>query len=209
MNHNRTIVLVSLALGLATSLAWAASHTGIQRSPVGPGLRVMPTPPQTPPAVQPAPLKLEGPALINLKTLTNKQIRALSDSAVVEFQGKPTTMGALRALGTQDRRGAETKLKAAAAQAKAKFEARRAQFLRQQQVELQAAHVKARAEVARLRQASATIPATQQEAIRNEAIQLQHRAKTASPAEQAQIEQRALQLQQQYQQLQRLQKLPR
>jgi hypothetical protein len=128
-------------------------------------------PPQPPPAVQPGPAQqLPGPAVINLKTLTNKQIKALPDSAVVEFRGKPTTMGALRALDAKALREAEPNLRAAAAQAKAKFEARRAQFLQQQQTELHAVHAKARAEVARLRQASATTPTTQQEAIRKEAI---------------------------------------
>jgi hypothetical protein len=184
MKQRRTIGVTVFAVGLVASPVWAASHTTIQRAP---GLRVTP-PSQTSPAVQLGLPKLQAPSVINLKALTDKQIRALPDSAVVEFQGKPTTMGALRALQAKTRSIATVEIDAGGAKPKAKFAARRAQFLQQQQAALQAAHVKALAEAARLRQASATIQATQQDAIRNEAIQLQERAKTASPAEQARIE---------------------
>jgi len=203
LRHGITsLSLTALVLSLATSPAWATSHTTIQRAPVAPApLRVPPSPP--------APSQLQGPTVINLKSLTNKQIRALPNTAVVEFQGKPTTMGALRALEAEARKATLAKAQAAATQAKARAAARRAQFLQQQAAELQAIHAKARVEVARLRQASAVTPVTQQEAIRNEAIQLMQRAKTASPAEQVQIEQRAGQLLKQLQQPKLLQQAPR
>jgi len=66
-----------------------------------------------------------------------------------------------------------------------------------QAAKLQADRAKAMAEFTRLRQAAATPQARQLEAIKEEAAQLYERSKHASPAEQAQIEQRARQLLQQ------------
>jgi hypothetical protein len=138
--------------------------------------------------------------------LTRPQFEALHDSATIEFRGTRITAGELRAKMRQSNLQRQAASQAAAAQAAPRFEAYRATFLQKQQAELQAASAKFQAELARLRQASASAPPPQHEGILNEAIQLQERAKTAPPAEQVQIEQRALQL---HQQIQRLQQVPR
>ena len=145
------ITLLSLVSMIVVEAAYAVDPSTMQ---VGPAIR--------PPQLQ----QMPGPGIKK-----DAAFMALPDNAVVQFQGKPTTKGALRILEAQARQAAEMKLKAAAVQAKAKFEARRAQFL--QQPGLQAIHAKAQAEVARLRHVAATTPLTQQGAIRNEAIQLQ------------------------------------
>lgn len=147
------ITLLSLVSMIVVEAAYAVDPSTMQ---VGPAIR--------PPQLQ----QMPGPGIKK-----DAAFMALPDNAVVQFQGKPTTKGALRILEAQARQAAEMKLKAAAVQAKAKFEARRAQFLQQQQAGLQAIHAKAQAEVARLRHVAATTPLTQQGAIRNEAIQLQ------------------------------------
>jgi hypothetical protein len=102
----------------------------------------------------------------------------------------------------QARAEAEVKAKTAAATAQAAFEADRAKFLQGQKAKLEAENAKVRAEVSRLRQQRpAPAQSPQLDAIRREAGQLLERSKTASPAERAQIDQRAAQLLQQLQQM--------
>jgi len=186
--------------------ASGTSHTVIQRAPVTPTIRQLPPP-------QPS-----APAAIRGEQLTKQQFNALPDSAVIDFRGTRITAGEARAKLKQAETEAQARAQGAAAQAQAKFEAYRAKFLQEQKAKLDAANAKVRAEIARLRQASAAAPLTQQQAIQREVVELLNRSKTATPAEQVQIEQRAGQLQQQYQQLQqpkslqqapRLQQLPR
>lgn len=122
------------------------------------------------------------------KRQLNQQLRQLPDSAVIESRGQRLTVGEIKARGAQRAREALAKARASAAQEKARLDARLAQFEQQRQAKLAAGRAQAMAEFARLRQP---------EAIQEEAAQLLQRAKTASPGERAQIEQRAGQLLQQ------------
>jgi hypothetical protein len=146
-----------------------------------------------------------GPQVIRADQLTkqqfDQQLKRLPDSAVIESQGRRFTVGEIRARAAQRRREMAAKAPVAARAAQAKVAARQAQFLQQQQAQLQADNVKAMAEFGRLRQARATPQARQVEAIEQEAAQLFQRSQRAAPAERAQIEQRAGQLLQQLQQL--------
>ena len=146
-----------------------------------------------------------GPQVIRADQLTqqqlDEQLKRLPDTAVIELQGQRLTVGEIRARGAQRQREVMMKAQAAAREAQSKFAARRAQFLQQQQAQLQADNAKAMAEVARLRQAAGPARSPQLEAIEQEAAQLFQRSQRASPAERAQIEQRAGELLQQLQQL--------
>lgn len=199
MRHGISVVsLTALALALSPMArpASATSHTVIQRAPVAPTIRQLPPP-------QPS-----APAVISGQQLTKQQFDALPDTTVIDFRGTRITAGEARARIKQAETAAQAEAQAAAAQAQAKFDAYRAKFLQDQKAKLQEAHVKTRAEIARLRKVGAA-PLTQQQAIQKEAVELLNRSKTATPAEQTQIEQRALQLQQQYQQPKSLQQAPR
>jgi DMSO/TMAO reductase YedYZ molybdopterin-dependent catalytic subunit len=96
---------------------------------------------------------------------------------------------------------AMAKIQATAGQAEAQFEQSRIQFEQQQKAESEAHKAKAMAEFTRRTQAAATLQVRQLEAIQKEAAKLYERSKRASPAEQAQIEQRALQLLEQLSQM--------
>ncbi len=146
-----------------------------------------------------------GPQVVRTDQLTKQQfyqqLKTLPDTAVVEAEGPRLTVGEIKAKSAQMHRTVAAKVEAVAREAQAKFAAHQAQFDQQQQAKLQASNAKAMAEVARLRQASGPVArSTQLEVIQQEAAQLFPRSKTASPAEQAQIEQRAGQLLQQLQQ---------
>jgi hypothetical protein len=152
-----------------------------------------------------------GPPTVKADQMTRRQFREqmkmLPDTAVIEFKGRRTTAGEIRAKMRLPANVAEVRTKAVAAQlqanasqAQARFAAARAKFLQQQQAKLQADNAKAMAEFTRLRQGGAA-RAAQLDAIEQEAGQLFHRSKTASPAERGQIEQRAGQLLQQLQQV--------
>ncbi len=137
-----------------------------------------------------------GPQVLRSDQLTRKQfdqqLKRLPDTAVVESKGRRLIVGEIKAKLAQTVRGLEAKGQEAARAAQAKFAARQAQFKQQQQAKLTADNAKVTAELARLRQVAA---------IQQEAAQLSQHSKTASPAERAQIEQRAGQLLQQLQQL--------
>lgn len=160
------------------------------------------------PSPKPGPLaqrQLESPrelaprAPVKIEQLTPGQFDSLSDDQVIEFKDQRITARELRAKTRQALAEVEAKSKANAAQAKARFEAYRAKFLLEQKAKLDARNAEVRAEFARRRQQSGVIVGTlghaaRFDAIRNEARQLLERSKTASPAEQAQLEQRAEQL---------------
>jgi len=159
---------------------------------LGVGLLV-PGPAPAPASSQPAPPpKAEQP--LKAEQLTREQFDRLPDTQPIEMKGQRTTAGEIRTKMKQARAEAEVKMKAAAAQAQAGFEADRVQFLQAQKARLDAENAKVRQQ----RPAAAQSP--QFDAIRREAGQLLERSKTASPAERAQIEQRAAQLLQQLRQ---------
>ena len=146
------------------------------------------------------PLKGEQP--LKAEQLTKEHFDRLSDTQPIEIKGQRMTAGKIRANMRQARAEAEAKAKVAAAKVQAEFEAERTKFLQAQKAKLEAENAKVRAEVTRLRQQQpAPAQSPQLDAIRREAGQLLERSKTASPAERAQIEQRAAQLIQQLQQM--------
>jgi hypothetical protein len=173
------LTILSLALGLATNAA-------------------KPTP-----AV--AGGGVSAPQAIKVDTLTkqqlDQQIKGLPDNAMIESKGQRMTKAQVRALATQKGKQHHAKAQAAIAQNDAAFEQRRAQFEEQQQAKLQADRTKAMAEFTRLQQAGSADASAQLEVIQREAVQLFQRSKTASPAEQWRIDQRAGQLLQQLQQM--------
>lgn len=141
-----------------------------------------------------------GPQVLRGGQLTKQQFEALPDTAVIEVKGQRMTKAQIRAKAAKSQE-AMAKGQAVARQTEAQFEQRRIQFEQQQQAKLQADNAKAVAEFTRQSQASGPAASPQLDAIQEEAAQLHERSKRASPAEQAQIEQRAGQLLQQLQQM--------
>jgi hypothetical protein len=132
-----------------------------------------------------------GPQVLRADQLTRQQFEVLPDTAVIESKGQRMTKAQIQTKAMKSKE-AIAKVQASARDAQAKFEKRLAQFLQQRQAKLQADNAKAMAEVARLRQVAA---------IEEEGAKLWQRAQRAAPAERAQIEQRARQLLQQFQQI--------
>ena len=142
------------------------------------------------------------PPVLKLNQLTNKQAKALQDTAVIELRdGTRTTAGQLRAIIWQKHNADLALAQTHAADAQAKFAAYRAKFLQEQLAKLDAENTKRQAEFARRQQLQRNVLTASPLTVQQEAIQLIQRAKTASPAEQVQIEQRAGQLLQQLQQV--------
>ncbi len=143
--------------------------------------------------------------VLNVDKLTARQFReqlkTLPDDAVVERRGQRTTAGEIRAKmrlppGVAEARATAlaARIEADATETEAKFRDDRAQFSEQQRARVEADNTKARAELARLRRATA---------IEHEAAQLWQRSRAASPQERAQIDQRAKVLLQELEQAER------
>jgi len=160
-----------------------------QQAPASPALQQLPT--QQPP----------GATVFKADQLTKEQFKQLPDSAVIEFQGQRTTKGEFRAKMEQARNAAMMEAQAQASQAEARRAAHRARFLQRQQVELDAASAKVQVELARLGQAGSHAQISQMEGVQQKAANLCARSKTASPAEQAQMEREAGELLKQFRQL--------
>lgn len=118
--------------------------------------------------------------------LTPQQFKALSDDAVIEFEGKNSTAGEFRAKARQQQQEFNSE-GAAANKGQKEGDAKKAKFLQDQKAKLDAENAKVMAQLARMRQSGGGVP----ENIKQEANQLRERSKNASPAEKAQIEQRA------------------
>jgi len=125
--------------------------------------------------------------------LTKEQFKALPDSAVIEFKGQQKTKGQIIAEVEQKRKQTLAKMKNVS---KSQFEVTRAKFLQEQKAKIEAANAKAKADFERLKANSAKYAA-----IKQEALQLFNKSKTATPAEQEQIEKRANELLQQLKQM--------
>ena len=189
--------LTAVAFALGVNAQPAAAPPAVQEVTPAPA-KVLEAPAVLAPALVP------GQAVLKLEQLTKEQFVALPDSQVIEVQGQRTTKREFLAAMEQERNAALAKLKAAAGQAQATFEAARSQFLQRQQAELDAQNAKVRAEFASRRtQRGGPARSAAHQAIHKEASQLLERAKTAPPAEQEQIEQRAGEL------LKQLQQVPR
>jgi hypothetical protein len=152
------------------------------------------------PPATPAPATVMKPlarAVIRADQLTERQFRQqharLADNDVVEIDGRRLTGAQLRADNVRLLKEAASKAAAAVRPRRASFEARLRDLAKRRQEKLAAANARALAEFRRL----ATSPdagAGAAEAIRAEALELQARAKGASPAERARIETRAAEL---------------
>jgi len=125
--------------------------------------------------------------------LTKEQFKALPDNALIEFKGQQKTKGQIIAEEEQKSKQALAKMKNVS---KSQFEAARAKFLQEQKAKIEAANAKAKADFNRLKANSAKYAA-----IKQEALQLFNKSKTAPPAEQEQIEKRANELLQQLKQI--------
>lgn len=133
--------------------------------------------------------------VFKIEQITKEQFKTLPDNAMVEFKGRQMTKRQFIAESEQKAKEIAQGHKAQAeAKGKAEFEARRAKFLQEEKQRIAANNAKARAEFLRLKQHASSAQAQRVSAIRQEAIQLNIRAKNASPAELEQIDKRAGQL---------------
>lgn len=129
--------------------------------------------------------------VIPVERLTLRQIQQLPDSQVIESRGQRITIGELKRMREAEGRAAEASARAAKNEVEAKLRALQGKLAADKQtIDLQ--NAKAMADFGRLGQVAA---------MEQEAAQLFQRSKTASPAEQVQIEQRAALLLQQLQQV--------
>jgi len=127
--------------------------------------------------------------------LAKGQFRTLPDHAEIELpDGTRTTAGVLRSRTRQRIQESRARAHAAAVQVPAEFVARRARFLEAQQAKIRAQNDQAWAEFTHHSGNAGRGGLAQREAIHQEALQLLEHAKTASPDEKVQIEQRAGQL---------------
>lgn len=195
----RSVVAIVLGLLAQTAMPPLAlaqrAAPGQAPQPLAPPQQRGPLPPQVAPPSAP---------VLKAEQLTREQFDRLPDTAVIEMKGTRITAGEFRAQIARQRAEGQTKVRAAASQAKTAFEAYRAKFLQEQKSKLQAVNAKVQAQFAAYRsQGAGPARSAAHETIQKEALDLQRRARTASPAEQAQIEQRAREL------LQQLQQVPR
>jgi hypothetical protein len=137
-----------------------------------------------------------GSQVVRGDQLTKQQFEALPDTALINFKGQQMTKAQIRVRATKSQEAME-KGHALARQTRAEFEQRLIHFEQQRKAKIQADKAKAMEEFARQSQAEAR----QLKAIEAEAAQLYKRSEGASPAEKAQIEQRASQLLQQLQEM--------
>jgi hypothetical protein len=135
-----------------------------------------------------------SPQVVRGDQLTKQQFEALPDTALINFKGQLMTKAQIRVRAAKSQEAME-KGHALARQTRAEFEQRLIHFEQQRKAKIQADKAKAMGEFARQSQAEAR----QLKAIEAEAAQLYKRSERASPAEKAQIEQRASQLLQQLQ----------
>jgi hypothetical protein len=168
-----------------------------------------PVAPVTSPAVQPpvsdqvlrgapgsvaAPPGVRAPELAQiykLEQLTEQHFMNLPDTAMIEFQGRQ--MSKQQFMREADQRAQQTLGKAETemqAKADADFKAVMAEFMKEQNAEIEAHNARARADFDRLSQQGAA-NASRVEAIRNEAMQLNSLFKTASGEEKVQLEKKA------------------
>ena len=136
------------------------------------------------------------PAPIKVETLSPTTFKALPDSAVIEAKdGSRTTAGALREKHRQLEAELETKKAVAAAANRAKFEAKRAEFLQKQRAEIEQRNAATLAKIEEMKRASPPPqPPALSDAELQEALQLAHRVETASPAERDALDGRAQEL---------------
>lgn len=155
-----TLPVLTIAL---TVLAWAAHAVDSSTLQGGAVLRQPPSPQMPSPAIKVLPSqRLNVPAVTMGEQLTKEQFRMLPDGTVIEINGGRITAGEMRAQIRQFELEAQAKMEGTARQAEPKFEAHRAKLIQRYKARLQDAHVKARTEVARLRQVAATSPLTHQ-----------------------------------------------
>lgn len=136
-------------------------------------------------------------AVIRADQLSERQFRKemarLADTDVVEVEGRRLTVAELRARNTQRVKEAAGKAAVTVRPRRASLEARLLELETRRREALAATNAKALAEFRRLA-AAAEPDAGGVDAIRGEALELQARAKGASPAERARIEARAAEL---------------
>jgi hypothetical protein len=130
-----------------------------------------------------------SPQVVRGDQLTKQQFDALPDTAQIDFKGQRMTKARMRVREAKSQETAE-KVRALARQSRAEFQQRLIHFEQQRKAKIQADAAKAMGEFTRQSQAEAR----QFKAIEAEAAQLYKRSEHASPAEKAQIEQRASQL---------------
>jgi hypothetical protein len=134
-----------------------------------------------------------------LEKMTKEQYEKLPDTAIIDVKGRQITKGQYRSEIKQKRELAKAR-PATSSEAKANFEAARAQFLKDEKAQLDTHNARVNAEFERLRQKSAE-SSSRLKSIQDEANQLSIRSRTASPSERAQIDKRAGELLQQIKQL--------
>jgi hypothetical protein len=199
MFSNVTIASLSwmvFVMGFAVEMATA--QPGAVQVP-GPGMTQIPGQARVPELTEDGEEKV-----FNLENLTREEFDSLPENRVVEVGGVQTTKREYLARLERQHDEALSKLRAAAIEARAMLEAKRDKFLQNQVARIEKDNAKTLARFAESgRQRRSIAQSAGFNAIRKEATELERRSQTASPAEQAQIEQRAWEL------LQQLQGLPR
>lgn len=125
-------------------------------------------------------------SVIKMEKLDMNQLKTLPDAAVIEIKGKQTTKKQIMDNIEAVRQRAMADMKAKSAKAKADFEAKRSAHLQAQKAQVAAGNAKVKPELARLK-----ANAQQYARVRAEAAQLHAKYASATPAEQAKLDNRA------------------
>jgi len=147
------------------------------------------------------------PAVINVKELKPEQFRELfptwPDDTVLEADGKPITVGELRAKMEQQRAAARAKIEEAARKDAADLERLRATLRESEKARQQAARKEALAFFDRLPKPLSPEVQAEVQAIRDELWNLRQKVRTAGPKQLEEILRRAYELVHKYSQLTR------
>jgi hypothetical protein len=130
-------------------------------------------------------------AVIAANGPTKQQFNALLDNSIFVYKGRRLTKGDFLVNASRAHTAALARHEAVLAQNRARFEGLRARFLNDQHARLQAKNARLYAELTRLHQVQAAAMDPQHQALEREARDISTRSRNASPAERAQLNQRA------------------
>jgi hypothetical protein len=129
-------------------------------------------------------------AVIAAKGPTKQQFNALPDNAIFEYKGRRLTKGQFLANASRAHATASARREAALSQNRARFEGFRTKFLSDQHARLQTKNARLYAELTRIHQVQVAM-SPQRQALERETRDISTRSRNASPAERAQLNQRA------------------
>ena len=152
----------------------------------------------------PPPTGLSRGNILKMDKSVEKQIFKLPPNQLIEVQGKPMTVGDIRAKILEKRRRAGAARGASGKVSAESLAALQAKFEKDQEAKLDSENAKVGAELARLaRRQDSPARSSQLQAIRDEALEMQQRYPAASPAQKLKDDARAKALSEEYQNLTR------